>query len=368
MRVIDTRRPRAPLVAEISVAPAYELLMSLCLWGTPRDEWSTYDVGAEWFEETGRRMSPALRKAMELGTMPHEMGWAHLVGMAYETDAPRDVEAFLCHVEATPPRDLLLHLLGYHYHETHGAPRDVILAAASGDEAAAEQLMTTWYHDDPKEKEALRRLLTADPEATKGTILTILRLWNDDVFRPQEDGIMPILKRDAAAKEQVARGVTAERLTEIATNGLQYSPEAWIERVVLIPTFVFRPWAMISEYRDAKIFAYPVADASLEADVDAPPAHLLRLYEALADERRLKVVRRLANETLSLGEMAEWLGIAKSTMHHHVALLRAAGLLATSGDKRYTLRREALHELPGILDAYLDDRSDEPRQEGEGKT
>ena len=66
--------------------------------------------------------------------------------------------------------------------------------------------------------------------------------------------------------------------------------------------------------------------------------------------------------------MAEWLGIAKSTMHHHVALLRAAGLLATSGDKRYTLRREALHELPGILDAYLDERSDEPRQGGEGKT
>jgi DNA-binding transcriptional ArsR family regulator len=201
-------------------------------------------------------------------------------------------------------------------------------------------------------------LFTLDLETTKTTLLSILQRWYDQVFRGQEQQILPILERDAGAKEALKSTLTPAQLVETATNGLEYVPEAGLRRILLVPSFIHRPWNITSEYQDMKIFCYPVADESVEKESSIPPVRLVRLYKALGDERRLRILKMLTTRSYSLQEIADEFGVAKTTMHHHLATLRAAGLvLAHPDDKDYTLRRNMLSEVSELLDAYLADKS-----------
>jgi hypothetical protein len=93
---------------------------------------------------------------------------------------------------------------------------------------------------------------------------------------------LPILERDVETKRALKSEVSAERLIELAT-GWEYVPEPGIRRVVLIPSYVLRPWVSFSEHHDVKIFCYPAAGESIAADSNEPSARLVRLTKALSD-------------------------------------------------------------------------------------
>jgi DNA-binding transcriptional ArsR family regulator len=99
-----------------------------------------------------------------------------------------------------------------------------------------------------------------------------------------------------------------------------------------------------------------VAESSLTADADAPPARLLALTRALGDERRLRVLRALARREASLADLSAVFGLPKTTMHHHLAILREAGLIRLrSNDNRYRLRREVFPLVSELLVDYLEE-------------
>ena len=67
---------------------------------------------------------------------------------------------------------------------------------------------------------------------------------------------------------------------------------------------------------------------------------------------RVRIVRRLARGEASLGGLAETAGLAKSTAHHHLTALRAAGLVVLRGNARgywHTLRLEGLADARSLL-------------------
>lgn len=83
---------------------------------------------------------------------------------------------------------------------------------------------------------------------------------------------------------------------------------------------------------------------------------LPELLFALSDATRLAIVAALADgEEHSAGALAG--DLAKSTMSHHLKILREAGLTMTRPDGmrcRITLRRAELERrFPGMLDAIL---------------
>jgi ArsR family transcriptional regulator, cadmium/lead-responsive transcriptional repressor len=76
------------------------------------------------------------------------------------------------------------------------------------------------------------------------------------------------------------------------------------------------------------------------------------LGRALADQGRVAMLRRLAVGDASLTELAEVAGVARSTAHHHLAQLRAAGLVTMHGNARgywFTLRPEGLADARRTL-------------------
>src|SRR5207302_10574986 len=116
---------------------------------------------------------------------------------------------------------------------------------------------------------------------------------------------------------------------------------------------------------DTRLFCYPVSDESLGGDASAPPGGMVRFHKALGDEKRLRMLKFLATETATLQELADRFGLPRSTAHHHLAILRAAGLVRVSSDEehRYSVRRDVLPEMATMLAAYLGPEEDRRARE-----
>jgi DNA-binding transcriptional ArsR family regulator len=360
MSVQDRPGRRQPFTVDIEANPAYEFLMTLCAFSEVEHH-AEYEVGKEWFDDIRKKASPDLLALVEQFSFHSHEIWEHMLGLVYDSPAPRDVPAFIAHVEAIDPLDLRLHMLGYYVrqHRRVTSP-EIIFQAAQGDIEAQRKLLKTSFPDDAEWQRTLRWLLSLEQVATKNLLLEIFHGWYDEVFCEQEPYIMPILARDVEAKLGLKPTHSAEQLIEMAT-GWEYVPEPGIRRVVLVPSYITRPWNSDAEMNDTVIFCYPVAEESISADINEPPARLVKLAKALADERRLRILKKLATGSYTLQEMAEDLGVAKTTLHHHIITLRSAGLVRMNlSDKRWSLRPYMVNNVGELLNTYL--REPSPRE------
>ena len=64
---------------------------------------------------------------------------------------------------------------------------------------------------------------------------------------------------------------------------------------------------------------------------------LLAFFKALADVNRLKIIGLLAQEPLSVEQLAEMLELTPSTISHHLARLSKAGLVSARPDSYYNI-------------------------------
>ncbi len=86
----------------------------------------------------------------------------------------------------------------------------------------------------------------------------------------------------------------------------------------------FGPWQMCCRAMN-NLVELP----QMDRDQAAPIA---RVFSALADETRLKIVKHLSGQEFSVEELVQLLGIAQSTTSHHLRVLKEAGLI--QGEKR----------------------------------
>lgn len=348
------RRPNRPPILSVEVSAAYEMLQSMVV--TLGHEGSdAYEVGAQWVAEVKERAGENLWKRVEEVSLGDSDTFIHLVGLVHDTPAPRDVPAFIDHLRETDADEIRLHLVQFYARETRRmTPPSVIRAAIGGDADARREFLRTSYPEWETWTSYLERVLDLDGEAFKADLVATLQEWYERVWKPESITIMPIIERDADAKRAQLREMPIDRFITAATNGVEFAPRPGIDRVVMVPSFVNRPLVTYYEFGEALIIIYPVADESVSADSDAPPLRLVRLSKALGDEKRLRILRALADGEKTLMELAEMFGVAKTTMHHHMIVLRSAGLISVGvGSKRYRLRQESVPDVGALLSGYL---------------
>ena len=349
-----TRRPNRPPIVSIEPSPAYELLQSIVV--TMGHEGSdTYEVSAEWVAEMRARAGDALWERVEEVSLGDTDTFIHLIGLVHDTPAPRDVPAFLDHLRETDADEMRLHLVQFYSREVRRmTPPTVIRAAIGGDPDARREFLRTSYPEWEMWASYLERVLDVDGERFKADLIDTLQDWYERVWKPESLTIMPIVERDADAKRALVRELPIDRFITTATNGVEFAPRPGIDRVVMVPSFVNRPLVTYYEFGEALIIIYPVADESVSADSDAPPLRLVRLSKALGDEKRLRILRALAEGEKTLMELADMFGVAKTTMHHHMIVLRSAGLISVGvGSKSYRLRQETVPDVGALLSGYL---------------
>ena len=346
--VLDLSRPTG-IAVELEVSEAAEVLMSMCAVAD-RDDHDTFDLGAEWLQARLESVPEDLRtevQGLRLGDMKVA---AHLLGIVYETPKPRTFAAFMERLEQVDPIELKLHLFG-HYDTTsnHVAPA-IVERAAHGDADAIDALLKELAEWSDKH-DLYRGILQLDGQAVKARFLDVLPRWYELVFLPYEPEWREAAERDAEAKRLLAERHSPEQLVELATRGYQYTPPPAIRTIAFFPSWFMRPWVILWEHKSTKIFCYPIAPAPEEG---ASPAEVARVYKALGDEGRLKLLRRLSDGPMKLSEAATELGVAKSTAHHHLAILRQAGFVTIRDEDEnvYSLRTD-LPQTGDLLTAYL---------------
>ena len=119
------------------------------------------------------------------------------------------------------------------------------------------------------------------------------------------------------------------------------------------------------EHGTAQIIGVAVPPERATTDPEEPPERLVALAKALGDERRLRVLRRLTNGSFTLQELADHFEMPKTTLLHHLVILRAAGIVrvgpGTAG--RYSLRPDVPIELARLLQVYLPIVPPAPRED-----
>jgi DNA-binding transcriptional ArsR family regulator len=348
------RRPGTGPALTVEVSPSYELLQTINVV-LADDEDHTYDVGHAWMDEMRARAGDPLIERTRAVALGESDTFVDLAGLVYDTPAPRDIPAFLAHLRQTDPQEILLHLVQFYAREVRRqTPPAVIRAAIAGDEEARAEYVRTSFPEWEHWAAYLRRLFALDQEAYKADLVAVLEEWAERVWKPESPTILPILERDAEAKRELQQEMPTEQFITTATNGVEFAPRPGIDRVVLVPSFVNRPLVTYYEFGQIMLILYPVADESVSAEADAPPLRLVRLSKALGDEKRLRILRALAEGDRTLMELADMFGVAKTTMHHHMIVLRSAGLVAVGvGQKSYRLRPETVPNVGALLSGYL---------------
>jgi ArsR family transcriptional regulator len=79
---------------------------------------------------------------------------------------------------------------------------------------------------------------------------------------------------------------------------------------------------------------------------------------ALAHETRLELFRLLVRtgaEGMAAGQLAEALGVAPSTLSHHLAQLEHAGIVTARRESRHIFYAAAIPGISGLLSYLIDD-------------
>lgn len=353
-RVKDFTGDAGRFPVEIVSGPVFELLMSLFALSAMQDEGNEladFAVGDEWLDGVRAEASGELLEALDRLTGAGEV-WITLTGVALTLASPGSIDALVGHLRAGDPVEHRLeYVLEGCMHCRTDISEDARRGAAGGDSVAIAGLAES---DECHLSDALLRLLESEPAESMELLARTIELFDHDVFRGGAE-VVPILERDADHKRAMARTLTAQQLVETATNGVTFQMQPEVDGIVLIPSVVVRPWVTIGSHERRRFFCYPVAEQHLTAEPDSPPAHLVDVYKALGDERRLRLMRILADGPMALAEVTERVGLAKSTVHHHLSILRQAGLvLVTVGaDREYSLRRDAIPESADLLATFL---------------
>lgn len=367
MKIMDyTTERKQDIDVSVTYHSAVDLLLALWVIGSKEcgDPIDEIEIGDAFFDEVIANVTPETTAA--LADVRSGDAWISLLSLVPAAGEGGSVSDFIDFLNDHDSVDLRSRMI-WLYQEFDRSEGVIAARAAAGDEGAADQLLELPAFDHPSKKawrESLRYLLSLTPDGTRDVLVSVLRDVQSSGFHKYEEEFRGYLEADATSKMSMAKRLSPERLVEIATNGISIEERRIDTPVLLVPTMIARPWVVLAESPEMLIMGYPVSDRTLRSDPDAPPQWLVKLHKALGDERRLKILRRLAQSDASLVGLSTELDISKSTLHHHMMLLRAAGLIKVhmGEDKRYALRDETLPEAATYLNHYIH-KSNETREE-----
>lgn len=312
--------PPAPLRVETRSSSSSELLIGLFATGTPRDSRQ-----ASWAPASIAQCPAPVRAPLRaIGARAGEI-WLHLLGLAL--DVPGEAAGFADLIEATDAIEIRRYLVGEHvpaWRAIVGA--DTLAAAAEGDHAAGDALLRDRRYYGGRARESLKTLLPLSADETRARLAAAVRAFETEVFAPVEAVTMRTLAEAAATANELAASLPPEALIDRLAGGYRYEREAGLDNVVLIPHTAAQPWLLLCQHRASRVICHPVSTEEPAGE------RLLQLGRALGDEGRIAILARLRRGPATLQELADEVGLAKSTVHHHAALLRAARLIALQGN------------------------------------
>jgi DNA-binding transcriptional ArsR family regulator len=360
VRMVDLRGTSTPSgpVVEARASTGAELLR--CAGVLLADEPGSFDVGAERIAQVRAATPPELLEDLQALSGPQgDRAVLLLANVAAVTPAPGTIgqvrDAFAA--DALLPWRLLADRT-----IEEDWPSELIERVLAGDTDALTELRELADADTFPE---LVALLSRSPEDYRDLLVDVIDRFHREVFVDLEDEAMGAIERDVAhRRQQLEEGTDPAAVVLEATNGFELGDDPSLRRAVLLPSYWCRPWLVLGRLGDTEMLSSPVAEQFVLLPSEAPPPSLVKLFKALGDEGRLKLLRRMGSGSIALGDAMAELGVAKATAHHHLSILRQAGLVSLRDDERRTLygvRADPPEVARETLASYLHPRSHRSR-------
>lgn len=306
----------------------------------------TLDKPKEYWIQIKESISAALFEELEF--VEKNNTWKALLQILHQQEF-LSFEAFEQYVQDLTDTELkfiCLPFVGNHY-QTYREQ------AAQGEMDAVKELMHVTDHN-PFFPAYIEFISTCKAAPLKKHLIKVMDSWYQEVVEGNRQETEAILEKDYQSKKEMQQKVSSEELVQWATGGVAYTPEPSVHTVLLIPQFIYRPWNIEADIEGTKVFYYPVANESVSpSDRYMPDYFLVQKYKALGDEVRLKMVKLLSEKPRALQEMTEKLDIGKSTIHHHLKILRSAKIVEII-DSKYCLKKNVFALLAKEFDWYLE--------------
>lgn len=335
--------PAPAFAIEWDVRPAFDFVFSLS-----NDTGGAEDLpeaDRTWLKEALAGLPKPVRAT--LADEPMRDMLVHLGSYLVDRKDVRTAAEVAATIARAEPADLFRSTVGYAPDTEH----EEVERALAGDREAAAAIRARLH--GPKTK--VLALILDDPAAAHEQLARVLEAWAA-AFASIEPRVTSILERDVDLREGDRASLSGVELVEKTTGGIRFVPDPTIERVILAPSYFARPFNYLFAGAGWRFDGYPVSDDALEADPLAPPASVLRLHRALGDATRLRILKALAEKDLYGAELAAQLDISKPTVTHHMAQLRAAGLVTAvqaGSAVYYSLRRERVQDGLADLTRFL---------------
>ncbi len=242
--------------------------------------------------------------------------------------------------------------------------RIVLLIAQCPDKASVDGFLHWLAHLPPGELyERLSPWVSSIPlnlGEIRDRSVYLLSSWNEHYFNSVDAAILRQLQESAEAKKAQLASCPPIDLIEQSTNGIRIEPTENLQQVILVPQYHNHPLTILDFYRGMATCMYPVTSMP-----DESAFTVLQLSHCLADENRLHILRFLVEKERTLGEIHQHMGLAKSTVHHHLSTLRRAGAIRShyidnSTPACYSLRENFIDGLHAALNHFLQ-RRETPR-------
>jgi DNA-binding transcriptional ArsR family regulator len=317
----------ADLVVDVAAGTAFGLLVAMAAASRARSD-------------LPRELAAALD---EVGDAEGE-SWLNLLGVPLDAGRPYTAERLVDALRSGDPVELRRQLLGrYAWSWCSLAGIDVIEAAATGDASAADELLRRPRYYGGQAAASLGVLVRLGPEETRDRIVRAAELgiacFVDESTADRLDGA------ERAARVALAAQPSLTAIERLA-SGFRYVPEPEAESVTLVPHVEPTLPLVLAQHRSSRLIVYGAAPALGSEE------RLQTLGRALADPKRVEILGLVGRGVGRPAELVSATRLSRSTVHHHLGLLREAGLIALEGNARaytYVPRRAAAAEAAQLV-------------------
>jgi DNA-binding transcriptional ArsR family regulator len=317
---------------------------------------ASLESGKPWIRETRRLAGRELLARVSAHSLDT---YVNLAGLAADLGDDVALAAFLDALRAMPAERLLRRLVGADSAMYRESLDDGLVEAAAAGDAGARARIHAVIADDRAMQRSVDRLLRPTAPALQRELAEVVAEWAERVFPRWRSEAMAAVGRDVAAKVELRSRSTVGEVVAAATGGLAVQPAAWVREIVIAPSVALRPFVVPVDFEATVMYLVSVSDEAIDPE-GIVSSRLVKVAAALGDPIRVRALRELArHDGLTASTLADRLGVERTSLHHHLGLLRSAGLLAIEGrgdgSWHYRVRRDRIEELGSLLRSYLDE-------------
>jgi DNA-binding transcriptional ArsR family regulator len=312
-----------PYQLKVVYSPVFELITSLKLFLDKQTLRAT-DLGKAWVNEVDQQLEPGLKRTLsQLMESSEDAFWDKKL-----------FELFLFKFSLSIPHQMSINAYLKWFRQQ--SPEDLYREVDWGE----------WG-----------RLPMDEWKEMKRQVVAVVEQWHQQYFRHIDPERLQLLQQDAEEKRRLAEHMDVIDVVEQATKGIRLRPIDDAYTITLIPQYHSAPANLLQQASNQQII-WGYAVEIPPATPDEPPRSLVRFNSSLGDVNRLRILRYIAAAPRTFMEIVRHIGLAKSTVNHHLVQLRAAGLVqldfhVDQGTGLHRLRERVLDQVGSQLRAYL---------------